>query len=188
LRNKYSHIQTQYLFDEENKAYLIEVSLDDYDDVYDEWDPAPFKRRFIQKEFDEFIVDSADDIPLEYNIIVVLYLPEDKKDPNKEIAVEAAYRNYYSYELDKIDKGRAKLKKKNISYLLMAFSFLTIGYFFQFGKESIVLDVIKEGIFIGGWVFLWEFFTITFITRRELYGQHKAYKRIFDSPIKFIYK
>ena len=187
MSKKYSYIQKQYPFDEEKKAYLIEISLDDYDDVYDEWDPAPFKKRFIQKEFDEFIVDSAEDIPLEFNLIIVLYLPEEKKDPIKEIAVDAAYRNYYSYELDKIEKDNARLKKKNIRYLFMAISFLTIGYFFQLAWNNIALEVIKEGIFIGGWVFLWEFFTNVFITRRELIGEHKAYKRIYQSPIRYIY-
>lgn len=187
MSKKYSHIQKQYPFDEEKKAYLIEVSLDDYDDVYDEWDPAPFKKRFIQKEFDEFIVDSAEDIPLEFNLMIVLYLPEEKKDPAKEIAVDAAYRNYYSYELDKIEKDKAKLKRRDLRYLFIAFAFLTIGYFLQLGWDSIALEVIKEGIFIVGWVFLWEFFTNIFITRWELVGEHKAYKRIYVSPIKYIY-
>lgn len=187
MSKKYSHIQIQYSFDEEKKAYLIEVSLDDYDDVYDEWDPAPFKKRFIQREFDEFIVDSADDIPLEFNLIIVLYLPKEKKDPDKEIAVDAAYRNYYSYELDKIEKDKAKLAKRDLRYLFTAFAFLTIGYFFKIGWENVAMGVINEGIFIVGWVFLWEFFTNFFIIRRELIEEYKAYKRIYISPIKYIY-
>jgi hypothetical protein len=186
MKNKFSQIQKQYRFDEKNNAYLIEVSLDDYDDVYDEWDPAPFKKRFIQAEFDDFILSSAEDIPLKYNINVVLYLPESKKDGNKEAAVEAAYRNYYSYEIVKVAKNIAKLSKKTLSNFLLSMGFLSIGYFFQFGN-SVILDVLQEGIFIGGWVFLWEFFTDIITTRRELLAENKLYKRIYHSELRYIY-
>lgn len=187
MSNKFSQIQKQYPFDEARNAYLIEVSLDDYDDVYDEWDPAPFKKRFIQEEFDDFIVSSAEDIPMKYNLNIVLYLPKDKKDANKETAVEAAYQNYYSYEIVKIAKNLAKLRKRNISYFLLAILFLSLGYIFQFGPDNVAFDVIQEGIFIGGWVFLWEFFTDIIITRKKLIAEHKLYKRILQSELSFIY-
>lgn len=187
MKNNFSQIQKQYRFDEERNAYLIEVSLDDYDDVYDEWDPAPFKKRFIQDQFDDFIVLSAEDIPLKYNINVILYIPEDKKDLTKETSVASAYRNYYSYELVKVDKSRARLRKKNISYFLLSFSFLAVGYLFRYGQDNFILNVLQEGVLIGGWVFLWEFFTNIFIKRRELVGRYKLYKRLFQSEIRFVY-
>jgi hypothetical protein len=49
MGNTFSQIQKQYPFDEERNAYLIEVSLDDYDDVYDEWDPAPLKKIYTKR-------------------------------------------------------------------------------------------------------------------------------------------
>ncbi|MDF2474172.1 MAG: hypothetical protein K0R21_1954 [Anaerocolumna sp.] len=187
MRNKFSQIQKQYRFDEEHNAYLIEISLDDYDDVYDEWDPAPFKKRFIQAEFDDFILSSAEDIPLKYGLNVVLYLPETKKDVNKEAAVEAAYRNYYSYEIMKVAKSMAKLSKKTLSNFLLSMAFLSLGYFFQFGQDSVIFEVVQEGIFIGGWVFLWEFFTNIITTRRELIAEHQLYKRIYQSKLLYVY-
>lgn len=182
-----SQIQKQYRFDEVNNTYLIDVSLDDYDDVYDVWDPAPFKKRFIEAEFDDFIVTSAEDIPSEYKLNIVLYIPEQKKDTNKEIAVESAYKNYYSYAVEKIARSRIKLRKKYILYFFLATLFLSAGYFFQYGKENVIIKVINEGIFIGGWVFLWEFFTNVFMTRRELNTKYRLYRRIYLSEILFVY-
>lgn len=187
MKNKFSLIQKQYKFEKERNVFLIEISLDDYDDVYDEWDPAPFKKRFIEESFDEFIVSSAEDIPLRYNLNIVLYLPDNKKDTNKEAAVESAYRNYYAYVIEKIRKERIKFRKKNLSYLGLSLVFLSCGYFFQFEMENIFFSVFREGILIGGWVFLWEFFTNVFIKRRELNAQFKSYVRIYHSEIRFIY-
>jgi len=181
-KKRSSPIQKQYRYEEESNAYLIEVSLDDYDDVYDEWDPAPFKKRFIEEGFDDFIVSSSDDIPKKYNLKIVLYIPETKKDLSKENAVESAYKNYYGYMMEKIRKSKIRLRKRTISYLLLATLFLTPGYFFQIETSNVVYNVLEEGILIGGWVFLWEFFTNLFIKSREINSM------LYDSEIQFIYE
>ena len=56
---KRGFFQKLYKFDKKSKTYLIEVSLDDYDDVFDDWDPSPFKKRDIEDEFSDFILDSS---------------------------------------------------------------------------------------------------------------------------------
>lgn len=188
MRKRGLPIQKQYKYEKENNTYLIEVSLDDYDDVYDEWDPAPFKRRFIEEGFDDFIVSSSDDISLKYKLAIVLYIPEDKKDGNKENAVDSAYKNYYGYRMEKVRKSKIRLRKRTISYLLLAVLFLTPGYFFQIETANIVYNVLEEGILIGGWVFLWEFFTNLFIKSREINFTYKMYERLYTSEIRFIYK
>lgn len=182
-----SPIQKQYIYEKDSNAYLIEISLDDYDDVYDEWDPAPFKKRFIEEEFDDFIVSSSEDIPMKYNLNIVLYLPENKKDRNKETAVDSAYRNYYGYMIEKINKNKIKLRKRTVFYFVLATLFLSPVFFFQYETANIVFNVIKEGILIGGWVFLWEFFTNLFIKSREINNQDKLYRRLYQSEIRFIY-
>ncbi|MGB8454004.1 MAG: hypothetical protein WCD89_16960 [Anaerocolumna sp.] len=186
-KKRSSPIQKQYKFEKESNTYLIEVSLDDYDDVYDEWDPAPFKRRFIEGGFDDFIVSSSEDIPMKYNLSVVLYIPDNKKDLNKEAAVDSAYKNYYGYRIEKIKKSKLKLRKRTVSYFLLAAIFLSPGYFFQLETANIVFNILKEGILIGGWVFLWEFFTNLFIKSREINSTYKLYIRLFFSEIRFIY-
>jgi hypothetical protein len=183
----FSQIQKQYRFEEANNVYLIEVSLDDYDDVFNEWDPAPFKKRFIEEEFDEFVVSSSEDIPLKFNLNIILYIPEQKKYTNKEKSVVSAYKNYYLYASEKVEKSWIKLRKKDVSYFILATIFLSSGYFLQYAVDNVVVDVIKEGIFIGGWVFLWEVFTNIFIKRRKLRTKYKIYKRLYLSDIRFIY-
>jgi len=184
---KKRYFQRLYQFDELSKTYLIEVSLDNYNDVYDDWDPSPFKKRDIEIEFNDFIVNSSEDIPLNYNISIVLYLPAPVKDEKKEGALVSAYKNYYGYALARLDKTKSNLSNKIISNLLISIALLTTGYFFFSNAKSLIYKVLHEGIFIGGWVFLWEFFTNIFITRRELQGEYKLYKRLYNSPIKFIY-
>ncbi|MEJ8553342.1 hypothetical protein [Tepidibacter sp. Z1-5] len=184
---KKRYFQNYYKYDKSNNTYLIKVSLDDYDDVYDDWDPSPFKKRDIEDEFNDFIVNSSEDIPLNFNIQIVLYLPESKKDPKKEVALLSAYKNYYSYAIEKLVKNKSNLHKKTLSYLFISILFLSMGYFFIKDTPNVFLNVLHEGIYIGGWVFLWEFFTNIFITTREVQAEYKLYKRLYQSEVKFIY-
>jgi hypothetical protein len=185
MRKKY--FQKLYNFEESTNTYLIEVSLDNYDDVYDDWDPSPFKKRDIEDEFNDFIVNSSEDIPLNHNISIVLYLPISKKDEKKETTLISAYRNYYNYALVRLEKSQSNLNQKTIFYLLGSILLLSIGYFFFKDDQSVALNVLHEGVFIGGWVFLWEFFTNVFIKTRESNFQYKLYKRLYKSQITFIY-
>jgi len=184
---KKRYFQKLYKFDESSNTYLIDVSLDDYDDVYDDWDPSPFKKRDIEDEFNDFVVNSSEDIPLNFNIKIVLYLPESKKDLKKEVALISAYKNYYNYAMERLNKNKSNLNRKTISYLFLSVLLLSIGYFFIKDAQNVFLNVLHEGIFIGGWVFLWEFFTNIFITTREIQTEYKLYKRLYNSEIDFIY-
>lgn len=180
--------QKLYKFEEASKTYLIDVSLDDYDDVYDDWDPSPFKKRDIEDEFNDFIVNSSEDIPFNFDISIILYLPTSKKDPKKEEALISAYQNYYNYAIERLNKFKLNLHRKTISYLILSVSLLSAGYFFFGNDQNVLINVLHEGILIGGWVFLWEFFTNIFITTRELQNEYKLYKRLYQSKIKFIYR
>jgi hypothetical protein len=184
---KKRYFQNLYKYDPISNTYAIEVSLDDYNDVYDDWDPSPFKKRDIEDEFNDFIVISSEDIPIKHRIKIVLYLPNSKKDEKKESTLKSAYQNYYNFAMHRLSKDKSNLNKKNSVYLILSLLFLSFGYLFIKSDQNIFLNVLQEGIFIGGWVFLWEFFTNTFISKRDLVREYKLYQRLFDADIQFTY-
>lgn len=188
LKANPKYYQEAYQFDEKEKAYHIEVSLDAYEDVYDEWDPSPFKKRDIEDEFDDFIMDSSSDIPPRFNLMIDLYLPSEMKNPIKEKLLIEAYDNYYRFKYKRALKARQSLSKKVIVNFVLALVFLFIGYFYEPGLNSIFLMIIKEGLFIGGWVFLWEVFTLIFITLVEGNRALRAIHRLVNAKIRFHYK
>ncbi len=184
---KKNYFKSLYKFDKASDSYLIDVSLDSYNDVYDDWDPSPFRKRDIKEEFNDFVVNSSEDIPLKYKISIMLHLSHSKKDENKETALKFAYQNYYGYALERLNKELSKLYRKIAMYFFLALLFLTVGYFFFKEDQHVFLKVLHEGIFIGGWVFLWEFFTEIFINRRKIVEEYKLYERLYNSEIRFVY-
>ncbi len=181
------YYQTLYRFDDQSGAYLIEVSLDDYDEVYDDWDPSPFKKRDIEDEFNDFIVDSSGDIPLRMDVQIVLHLPEGKRSAEKETILVSAYRYFYGYIVQRMRKDLDNQRVKAFSYLFFSLIFMSIGYFFTVEGRSMFLTVLHEGILIGGWVFLWEFITTLFISGRDKVKEFKLFQRLLNADVKFVY-
>jgi hypothetical protein len=182
------YYQEVYRIDNDQKSYIIDVSLDSYDDVYDEWDPSPFKKRDIEDEFDDFIRDSSSDIPLKYGLVIELYLPSNVNDPKKERILKEAYDNFYRFQYNRAKKLQQEIIQKVMNNLILAIMFLFFGYFSYPQGENIVLLIIKEGIFIGGWVFLWEVFTLLFGTLKDHNKQIKIISRLINASIRFIYR
>lgn len=186
-KKRFNQIHTRYKYEKETNAFLIEVGLDKYADIYDEWDSSPFKKRDIEEGFSEFISVSASEIPKEFPMVVVLYLPKEVKDELKENTVKTAYENYYLYEAAKVKREWGELRRKTLFYFIYSFILLGVGYFYMSETDNIMINVLREGIFIGGWVFLWEVVTNIFINRRVFTNKINLYKRIYLSEVRFIY-
>jgi hypothetical protein len=45
--------------------------------------------------------------------------------------------------------------------------------------------ILTEGISIGGWVFLWEAFSLSFFSGQEIHNRLKGYRRFQESKITF---
>lgn len=77
----------------ETKAFIIEVSIDNYNDVFNGWDPSPIKRRYLNPDLVGSIEDCSDDISLKYNVELHFFLPQQEFNENKEHLTETGIKN-----------------------------------------------------------------------------------------------
>lgn len=63
---------------------MIEIALDSYADIFNEWDPAPFKRRDLDPDLQLYLVESSSEIPRKYAIELCFRLPVGKRDQSME--------------------------------------------------------------------------------------------------------
>lgn len=188
-RKKKSTLDRLYSYDKKNNAYKIEISLDKYEDVYDEWDPTPFRKRDINDEFMEYIIDSSLDIPMKYNLDLELYLPEKIYDEKKEKNVKAAIKSYFSYLLDRNKRTLTNSFMRCLRCTFIGVILLGIYFFSPVNDGSNDLaKVLVEGIAILGWVALWDVGEELLLNLITNYNKRRNLKRISRSKVEFIYK
>ena len=178
-----------YSYLEKEQCYLVQISLDSYDEIFNGWDAAPLKRRDLEPDLLDFIEQVGNDIPMRKKIQLSFQLPAEVLDQKKEeSAIEAIYHNFTMIR-HFITKELKKNNRKIAAYVTLGVLFLSTTFLFQNSFQLIFpVSIIFEGLFIGGWVMFWEAFSLFFFTGSELRSRRNRYIRYSNSKIEFQYK
>lgn len=186
---KRSYLRKIYRYDETKNAYNIDVLLDDYKEVFHDWDASPTRKKDLNPELVEFLENSSEDIPKNEKINIVFSLPIDKKDTVGEERIILGINNYFKSILYFTDRTMKRQLRKIASFISLGFSFILVAYFVQNSFNlNIGVDVLIEGIFIGGWVLLWEAFSLFFFSMNDVNKERRTYQRFLESNIQFVYR
>ncbi|RCW54209.1 MULTISPECIES: hypothetical protein [Halanaerobium] len=183
--------QLRYIYhtNQHNNAYLVELNLDNYDDLFNSWDGSALDRKELDPELSHFLERASYELPLKEKVELCFYLPEDKQDEGVEADSRATIKNNFRMNLFFIDQDLKNNNKKIMTYIVMGLLFLITAYLIPENKDlSLLISLLMEGLFVGGWVFLWEAFSIFFFGSRELKEKKKRYLRYLNSDIVFKYR
>lgn len=170
-----------------NGHYIIEVSLTNYAEIFNDWDHAPYKRKDINPEMLGFLEDSIDDIPMEYDIDICFYLAEEKRFHEKEHIITDWFRTFYTFYIE-IEKQKIRaILKSAILYMLVSAALLIVSYFGVLYKDNIFIYTITEILIVGGWVFLWEALERLLFQRKAVRRLIQNYERFRKAEISFRY-
>lgn len=175
-----------YRKDQETGRVIIQISLDKYDDVFDDWDSSPFKMRDIEDEFLDFIWDSIEDIPSHMDVIFEFSIPQTLQNEQKEKVLISALNHQFDYMLRKIKRQRIKDLKETLRYFSIGVFFFIVFYTVFDEASSFISQIIKDGLFVGGWLFIWETFSNIFIKSYKLSEERQIIQRFKRAQIKFI--
>jgi hypothetical protein len=183
--------QLRYIYhtNRHNNAFLIELNLDQYDDLFNSWDGSVLDRKELDPELSHFLERASYELPLKEKVELCFYLPKNKKNEKMEADSRATIKNNFRMKQFFIDQDLKHNNKKIATYIVMGILFLLTAYLIPETKDlSILISLLMEGLFVGGWVFLWEAFSIFFFGSRELKDKKRRYFRYLDSDIVFNYR
>jgi hypothetical protein len=146
-----------YQVDPATGAFLVEVDLDRYEDVFNEWDPAPYKRRDLDPDLLTYLTESSLDIPLRYELSLSFTVPQEVSDLEKEKLVGDGIRNYFAFEARQTRRRLGGIYRTTCAYLVCAVGLLiATTYANRLPARGLILDILTQGVTIGAWVFAWE--------------------------------
>jgi hypothetical protein len=172
----------------EANTFIIEISLINCNEIFNGWDPSPIKRRDLDPDLLHFINECSSDIPLNFPLELQFHLPKELYDEDKESLTRVGIKNNFNFIAHFIQKEIKQINRKIFFYIIIACAFLSVGYMStEQVAENIVTTTFIEGLSIGGWVFLWEAFSLFFFSRQEINSRQKRNKRFQDTKINFSY-
>ncbi|WP_448570292.1 hypothetical protein [Trichothermofontia sp.] len=186
MKRKKRAFKEMYSIDPANQAYMIEVALDQYTDIFSEWDPAPFKRRDLDADLKLYLEESSAEIPFKYPIEICFTLPPERRNEAMEPSVRTGLQNGINFKLYLLRRELKVINTRTLRYVLAGLVTLVVARLLSEPAEQHLLTaVLDEGLFIGGWVFLWEAVSLFFFSNRDLYYQYRTYQRLQRAPVLF---
>lgn len=183
------YLESIYPYDEAHDTYYIELSLNDYDELFNGWDASPLKRRDLEPELLDYLEEACYDIPSRSKIEIHCVMIDLKRNQQKEAKSLDSFKHNFLMTEHFINKQISRNVRKIMIYVMLSVFFLTFAYMMpRIHDLDILFSILVEGLFIGGWVMLWEVFTLFFFDGYELRVRKKQVKRLTSSTIKFIYK
>jgi len=181
-----------YRYNKRKNTYYIDIALDHYKDIYDEWDFSPVRSRDVDKELIEYLDECSREIPLTSKIEIDFYLPPKLKDEDKERESIQGFRHFFRYSHTKLMFERRRYLWSTFMYAAFGLALLVCGFLLQdrltASRTIRILSLIPEGLYIGAWVLIWEVFSIVFFEYRNLRRRILEHKRLMDAKIVFSYE
>lgn len=186
---KKTYLKKIYRFNEESKAYIIDVSLDYYQELFNDWDGSPTRKRDLDPELVTYLEAASLEIPRKSNVEISFSLPLSEKNCDKEKKATDGINTNFLTALYFTKKALSYNLRKIILFVLLGVIFIMAAYIIQYKIDlTIGFDVLIEGLFIGGWVLLWEAFSLFFFSMHELRREKSMYLRFLNSEIVFDYR
>lgn len=185
---KEKELKKLYRYLESEKAYCIDVQLEDYRDAYSNWDYSPFINRDLDDDLLDYLISCSYEIPKKKTMIIQFHLLHQLRDINREQkSIEGMY-NFFIYRIRKIKNDRLHLIRNTFSFLFIGTVLLVAANIASANINDIFLNkLLSEGLFIGAWVMIWEMFSIWFFKVNSLTNRIKHYQRLVKSKIVFEY-
>lgn len=164
----------------------ININVDYYREIYNEWDFSPLNNSDLDDDLFEYLEESASEISKKNKIRIVFHIPNAIKDQEKEQKSVEGFKNYFSYQI-KVNTSKLKTTKKNsLGYGLFGLFLLFFGYLLnRIIPETLFVDFLIEGFFIGGWVLFWELFNSLFFEQTEIKDKIAVLQRLLDAEIQY---
>jgi len=138
-------------------AAQIELNLSRM--LFNSFDPSPFHERDLDRDAEEYIVSSAEEVPRQRSLSLVIYLPADQLLDAGPPDLNESIHNYFAYR-ETIERRRLRLLFRDgrialVTGVLFLFACLLLRGLLRTVGDETVLGVLGEGLLIIGWVAMW---------------------------------
>jgi hypothetical protein len=171
---------------------VIELHVREASQLFDALDPSPFREKDLDRNAEEYIVDSVRELSVQSLSALVIYLDRPSRLADEERAVQDAIHVHFT--------RLAKLRRRDLQRLLrrgvisLAIGSAFLGTFFALAQllghwmgERPFTTLLREGLMIVGWVAMWRPLEIFLYDWWPILGEQRLHERLSRIPVRVVY-
>lgn len=166
---------------------LIEVRIRELRQLFDSFDPAPFRERDLDADAEEYIVESLRELPRGTQAELVVHLDQLERMDEARAVVADAVHNFFLYRMRMAERRLSDLTGAAWKNLFTGLAFLTactfIANLMANLEPSSLISILREGFVIAGWVAMWRPLEMFLYERWPLKRMVRQYRRLSLIPV-----
>jgi hypothetical protein len=148
------------LYKHRDDRLVIELVLNSVMQLFNSFDPAPFKEKALNSAAEEYIYNAVDEIPFQQKLEMDIYLPESTISDENKIVIPNAIHNHFEYRNAVYERDFNRLMQRGrralgIGTLILFFTLLFQQILIMYGN-SIPSNMAAQALIIIAWVSMWE--------------------------------
>jgi len=156
-RSENMEAKKEELKEEELKQGNISLILEDYNDIFSDFDPREYHERTLS---DDFLLEcrKAARGKTETLLELRLLIPEKKRDKNIEANIKKRIKTYYQHRHAEIVKETKKIRHEGANWVIIGAAFMLTGavLYTKFpDSHDFLFNLILVIIEPGGWFSMW---------------------------------
>lgn len=179
LKSEIFDVDNELQFNENGSA-IVECKIGKLENVFNQFDIA--KDRTMTREFNNYLEEEAEIIPIRYNLELKLHVNENFTDENEKQLQKALKRHFSFY----ITADSVKLKRNIFKFsILFIFGILCLFLTTTVGKINTGIPV-YETLLVLTWFFLWEGISSALFDRNTMRIHRLNLLRLYNATINIV--
>jgi len=187
-KRKAKYLENLYNYNGRSNSYEINLSLSNYEEIYNPYDYSQYRKRDMDEYFLDYIYEESLGIPLKYNVKLSFHIKKEIYDEEKTKNLKNAIKNNFKWRVEILSKKIKELYNKAILLFLAGLLFLGLTMIFTTSVESVgsFFDIFVESLSIIWWVFLWDLIELLAFDLTKLLKKRRFLKRLVGSKVEFV--
>lgn len=171
---------------------IIKIRLRKLEQLFDSLDHSPFREKDLDRNAEEYIVDSIKEFPARAPCELVIYLDQPVGIQEERNVIAEAIHVHFARRAQVLRQNLHQLLRRGSISLAIGLSFLVT--FFLLGQlirrimgETQWASLLRESLLIGGWVAMWKPLEILLYDCWPILGERRLYDRLSRIEVRIIH-
>ena len=167
----------------------IEVEVRELGQLYDSLDPSPFHDKALDPKFEAYLIESAREHAPGTPLAIVIHAPV-AMHPH-DAGIERAIRAHFEYALEAAQRRDRYRLRAGHAALLIALGVLVAALALRSAlpeSDSTLVEALREGLLILGWVALWRPADVLLFERWEMRNERRHLQQLAKSRVAFAHE
>lgn len=165
----------------------ISLSLDNYDDIFSDFDPRPYSQRALS---DDFLIEAkkaSKDKP-SGGIELKFLMPQEQRNPANENVIKKRLREHFKKHANLLAKEYKQTIHQGVWFasLGIALMLITSILFFKYTSKSLFISFLIVFLEPASWFLFWEGLRLVIFETKTKKPEHDFYNKMSKCEVNFI--